>query len=234
MVKPEKLGSSESVSPVVLGDTILQSETLESLASAVNYNNCLTSLAIPHLGDAPIALGSGLGDYAQTWLDQDVPGSPPARSTPPGSLTGAPASPATPGSRSHSSTSCRRRKVSIRHSWRSTFWSTYPDHVPFGVRTNSPPRRVVRRNTASEDVPPSEGPLLSVCDKRVIPRARKWESKRRAPFGLSVVAIARVPPWGVNCWGLVRLVEVSPTELVARVVRRKTPRRVVFVSTKRS
>jgi hypothetical protein len=40
--------------PEVLGDTILQSETLESLASAVNYNNWLTSLALPHLGDSPI------------------------------------------------------------------------------------------------------------------------------------------------------------------------------------
>jgi SAM-dependent methyltransferase len=59
--------------PEVLGDTILQSETLESLASAVNYNNWLTSLALPHLGDSPIELGSGLGDYAQAWLDAGVP-----------------------------------------------------------------------------------------------------------------------------------------------------------------
>jgi len=64
---------SESTSPVVLGDTVLQSETLESLASAVNYNRWLTSLAIPYLGDTPIELGSGLGDYAQTWLDHGVP-----------------------------------------------------------------------------------------------------------------------------------------------------------------
>jgi SAM-dependent methyltransferase len=59
--------------PEVLGDTVLQSETLELLASAVNYNGWLTSLAAPHLGDAPIELGSGLGDYAQEWLDKGVP-----------------------------------------------------------------------------------------------------------------------------------------------------------------
>jgi SAM-dependent methyltransferase len=50
------------------GNTPVQSEVLESLASAVNYNDWLTSLARPHLGEWPIELGSGLGDYAQTWL----------------------------------------------------------------------------------------------------------------------------------------------------------------------
>jgi SAM-dependent methyltransferase len=53
--------------PVVLGDTELQSFTLESLASAVNYHRWLTDLAEPYLGDSPVELGSGLGDYAATW-----------------------------------------------------------------------------------------------------------------------------------------------------------------------
>jgi SAM-dependent methyltransferase len=56
-------------SPAVLGDSRLQSETLESLTSAINYHAWLTSLAWPFLGDDPIELGSGLGDYAQAWLD---------------------------------------------------------------------------------------------------------------------------------------------------------------------
>ena len=56
-----------------LGDTVLQSETLESIQSAVNYHRWLTSLAAPDLGDHPIELGSGLGDYAQAWLDSGVP-----------------------------------------------------------------------------------------------------------------------------------------------------------------
>ena len=63
----------EPALPEVLGDTVKQSEALESLASAVNYNNWLTSLAVPHLGDSPIELGSGLGDYAQAWLDAGIP-----------------------------------------------------------------------------------------------------------------------------------------------------------------
>jgi hypothetical protein len=73
MDNPEQPGSGDFASPTVLGDTILQSETLESLASAVHYNSWLTSLARQHLGDSPIELGSGLGDYAQAWLDEGVP-----------------------------------------------------------------------------------------------------------------------------------------------------------------
>lgn len=55
------------------GDSVLQSEALESLISAENYNNWLTSLAAPLLGDSPIELGSGLGNYAQSWLDGGTP-----------------------------------------------------------------------------------------------------------------------------------------------------------------
>jgi SAM-dependent methyltransferase len=57
----------------VLGDSALQSQTLESVASAVRYHDWLTSLALPHLGEHPLELGSGLGDYAQQWLDRGVP-----------------------------------------------------------------------------------------------------------------------------------------------------------------
>lgn len=56
-----------------LGDSALQSQTLESVASAVRYHDWLTSLALPHLGAHPLELGSGLGDYAQRWLDRGVP-----------------------------------------------------------------------------------------------------------------------------------------------------------------
>jgi hypothetical protein len=59
--------------PKALGDSALQSQTLESVASAVHYHDWLTSLALSHLGDHPIELGSGLGDYASTWLDHGVP-----------------------------------------------------------------------------------------------------------------------------------------------------------------
>jgi SAM-dependent methyltransferase len=52
-----------------LGDSELQTVSLESNASAVNYHAWLCSMAEPYLGDDPLELGSGLGDYAQTWLD---------------------------------------------------------------------------------------------------------------------------------------------------------------------
>lgn len=52
---------------------MLQSETLESLASLQIYHAWLTGLALPYLGSHPLELGSGLGDYARTWLDAGVP-----------------------------------------------------------------------------------------------------------------------------------------------------------------
>lgn len=57
----------------VLGDSPLQSFTLESLTSAKRYHRWLTDLALPYLGDDPLELGSGLGDYAETWLKSGVP-----------------------------------------------------------------------------------------------------------------------------------------------------------------
>lgn len=60
-------------SPAALGDSVLQSRTLEQVSSAVRYHDWLTSLAGPHLGEHPLELGSGLGDYAQRWLDAGVP-----------------------------------------------------------------------------------------------------------------------------------------------------------------
>ena len=59
--------------PEALGDSALQSQTLESVAEAVNYHDWLTTLAVPFLGDHPVELGSGLGDYAQRWLAAGVP-----------------------------------------------------------------------------------------------------------------------------------------------------------------
>lgn len=73
MLSNDGSDSGVGATPGLLGDTALQSETLESLAAAVNYNRWLTSLATPFLGDSPIELGSGLGDYAQTWLDSGIP-----------------------------------------------------------------------------------------------------------------------------------------------------------------
>jgi hypothetical protein len=62
-----------ALDPVALGDSALQSMTLESVSCAVQYHDWLISLAQPYLGENPIELGSGLGDYAQTWLDRGAP-----------------------------------------------------------------------------------------------------------------------------------------------------------------
>lgn len=49
-----------------------QHRVLESLASAQNYIAWLASLAGPYLGDDPIEIGAGAGDYAEAWLRTGV------------------------------------------------------------------------------------------------------------------------------------------------------------------
>lgn len=55
------------------GSTQLQTSSLEALVDAPNYQDWLSSLALPILGDDPIELGSGIGDYAAAWLAGGVP-----------------------------------------------------------------------------------------------------------------------------------------------------------------
>lgn len=57
----------------VSGDSELQSCTLESLTTAVRYHAWLTDLVRPYLGEHPLEIGSGLGDYAQDWVDAGTP-----------------------------------------------------------------------------------------------------------------------------------------------------------------
>lgn len=52
------------------GDQRVQSEVLEGLATAVNHRKWFVQLAVPYLGDDPIEIGSGLGDYALEWAPQ--------------------------------------------------------------------------------------------------------------------------------------------------------------------
>src|SRR5215475_913179 len=51
----------------ITGDQRVQAEVLEGLATAVNHRRWFVELAVPHLGDNPIEIGSGLGDYALEW-----------------------------------------------------------------------------------------------------------------------------------------------------------------------
>ena len=58
--------------PEVEGDTALQSVVLEDLVEAKNYRRWLVDLALPHLGDDPLEVGSGLGHYASDWAAAGV------------------------------------------------------------------------------------------------------------------------------------------------------------------
>ncbi|NIL41465.1 methyltransferase domain-containing protein [Salinispora arenicola] len=51
----------------ITGNQHVQSEVLEGLATAVNHRRWFVELALPYLGDNPIEIGSGLGDYALEW-----------------------------------------------------------------------------------------------------------------------------------------------------------------------
>ena len=57
----------------VEGDTGLQSDVLEDLVEAARYRRWLVDLALPHLGDDPLEVGSGLGHYAADWAAAGVP-----------------------------------------------------------------------------------------------------------------------------------------------------------------
>lgn len=50
------------------GNTLLQSKVLEDLSDAVRYRRWLADLVRAHLGDHPIEIGSGTGDYVVEWL----------------------------------------------------------------------------------------------------------------------------------------------------------------------
>lgn len=54
----------------VTGDTREQSRALEDVSAASHYRAWLTSLAVDHLGEHPIEIGSGHGDYAAEWLSR--------------------------------------------------------------------------------------------------------------------------------------------------------------------
>ncbi len=53
--------------PKITGDQRIQAEVLEGLATAVNHRRWFVELALDYLGDNPIEIGSGLGDYALEW-----------------------------------------------------------------------------------------------------------------------------------------------------------------------
>ena len=56
----------------VTGDAAFQAAVLEEMSSAVNYRRWLVDLAMPYLGDRPLEIGSGTGDYAEMWAERGV------------------------------------------------------------------------------------------------------------------------------------------------------------------
>jgi SAM-dependent methyltransferase len=235
--------------PVPLGDSALQSQTLESVASAVEYHDWLTSLAQPYLGQHPVELGSGLGDYAQRWLDAGVE-----------QVTATELDPSRLAYLQQRFAAEDRVRVEALDALNPSpaQYSAFvafnvlehiPDHVQvlraahtlvrpgghvvmfvpaFNFAMSKFDRQVghVRRYTIDSmtsalteadlepqavhyvnapgllawfvgmrllRMTPGEGRLLTVWDKQVVPRARRWETRHRPPFGQSVFAVAKVP-----------------------------------------
>jgi SAM-dependent methyltransferase len=71
--RPEDEGGRDLEASEVEGNTVIQSEVLEDLAGARNYRRWLVDLALPHLGNNPLEVGGGLGDYVAEWMIAGVP-----------------------------------------------------------------------------------------------------------------------------------------------------------------
>lgn len=54
---------------MVRGDSAVQSDVLEDLSAARNYRRWVAGLVHPYLGDDPIEIGAGIGDYIEEWRD---------------------------------------------------------------------------------------------------------------------------------------------------------------------
>jgi SAM-dependent methyltransferase len=52
----------------ILGDQRVQSEVLEGLSMCKNHRKWFAGFAVPYLGDHPIEVSAGLGDYAAEWF----------------------------------------------------------------------------------------------------------------------------------------------------------------------
>lgn len=68
MSRVDRRGSGPAYQPATLEQsTELQTTVLEDLRTAIRYRAWLVELAAPWLGDDPLEIGSGLGDYAEQW-----------------------------------------------------------------------------------------------------------------------------------------------------------------------
>lgn len=59
--------SNPDAAPELTGDPAFQAAVLAEMAVAGNYRDWLIELTSPFLGDCPLEIGSGTGDYAELW-----------------------------------------------------------------------------------------------------------------------------------------------------------------------
>jgi hypothetical protein len=60
--------ATKDVTDQIRGDRQIQCDVLVALAECQNHRNWFASFAKPYLGEHPIEIGSGLGDYALEWI----------------------------------------------------------------------------------------------------------------------------------------------------------------------
>lgn len=65
---PPTPNDRSGVDPGMTSDADVQTSVLEDLTEAVNYRRWLVSLGAAYLGDDPLEVGAGIGDYAVEWL----------------------------------------------------------------------------------------------------------------------------------------------------------------------
>src|SRR6266704_5965012 len=67
----ETVRSGEDIAdgiPEIRGNRQIQCDVLVALAECRNHRRWFAGFAEPYLGDSPIEIGSGLGDYARQWI----------------------------------------------------------------------------------------------------------------------------------------------------------------------
>lgn len=64
----EAVRSGGAVEAELLGDRQIQRDVLAALAECRNHRKWFANFARPYLGEHPIEIGSGLGDYALEWI----------------------------------------------------------------------------------------------------------------------------------------------------------------------
>lgn len=182
----------------VAGDSALQSQTLESVASAYNDHAWLRHLAMPYLGSHPLELGSGLGDCAQSYLEatskRAFPASVVSEADPVrlGMLRRRfESQPRVAVLQLDLRAAPEREHSSVVAILRAAFGQAglAVDRLHY-VNAPGLPAWIVGMRLLR--MTPGDGRLLRVWDRLVIPAARRAESRWTPPFGQSVFAVSRV------------------------------------------